>query len=139
MRGKALTVRPLSKAEAEEFQSGSPNVVTPPPATSQRPQVPHIPVSPPRMGPAAAKPAAAPQVQAAAPQKQRPEAAVPAAQAVTAQGKAEPASTPAATGAAPAAKAAAAKAAQSGGKVPSGPPSRVLRLANMVRLLPHLY
>ncbi len=112
--GKSLTVRPLSKAEAEEFQSEPPNVLTPPLAASERPPAPHIPVSPPRVGVAAAKPAAA------APQQ--PEPAAPA------QSKAEAAAAPAA----PAAKSAAARAAPNG-KVPSGPPSRVLRLANMVR------
>lgn len=100
-------MRPLSKAEADEFQSGSPNVLTPPLAASERPSTPHIPVSPPRVGAAAAK----------------PEAAAPA------QSKAEAAAAPAA----PPAKSAAARAAPNG-KVPSGPPSRVLRLANMVRL-----
>ena len=108
-------MRPLSKAEADEFQSGSPNVLTPPLAASERPPTPHIPVSPPRVGAAAAKPAAG--------AAQQPEAAAPA------QSKAEAAAAPAA----PPAKSAAARAAPNG-KVPSGPPSRVLRLANMVRL-----
>ena len=108
-------MRPLSKAEAEEFQSSSPNVLTPPLALSQRPAAPHIPVSPPRMGAAAAKPAAA--AVAAGPQE-------PAEVPVPVQSKPEAA-------AAPAAKPAAAKLAPNG-KVPSGPPSRVLRLANMV-------
>lgn len=101
-------MRPLSKTEAEEFLRGSPSVVTPPLALAQRPAAPHIPVSPPRVGAAAAK-----------------AAAVPAA----AQPQAEPAA------AAPSAAAPAGAAAQNG-KAPSGPPSRVLRLANMVRACP---
>lgn len=110
--GRSLTVRPLSKAEAEEFQSGSPNVLTPPLALSERPTAPHIPVSPPRVGAAAAKSA---------------EAAAPA------LSKDEAAAAPTAA-AAPPAKSAAARTAAPNGKVPSGPPSRVLRLANMVGL-----
>ena len=114
-------MRPLSKAEAEEFQGGSPNVLTPPLAPSERPAAPHIPVSPPRVGAAAAKPVAA-AAAAAAPQE-------PAQAPAPAQSRAEAAAAPAA----PAAKPAAARTAPNS-KVPSGPPSRVLRLANMVRL-----
>ena len=104
-------MRPLSKAEAEEFQGGSPDVLTLPLALSECPPAPHVPVSPPRVGAAAAKPA---------------EAAAPA------PSKDEAAAVLAAAAAAPPAKPAAARTAAPNGKVPSGPPSRVLRLANMV-------
>lgn len=115
-----MTARPLSKAEAADFLSGSPAIVTPPLSAAQRPPTPHIPVSPPRMGAAAA--AKQPQ-----PQKPEREAAVPAA--------ASDAAAPAGAAAA-AAAALAAKPATQNGKAPAGTPSRVLRLANMVCFQP---
>lgn len=117
---KPLTVRPLSKSEAEDFAASVAKAALAPPvaAPAQRSASSGAPVSPPRVGDAAAP---APRVAS-----QRAQQAAPAALA------AAPSKAPAIAAPGRAAAAAGKAAAAQNGKAPSGPPSRVLRLANMV-------